>query len=92
MGESVLKKDLAFLSFFEDKSSIYRLFLINIGKGGDYMEVEIIFVLFMLYVVISLWVIHAKLNNITDHVKRQDEEFLTDEQIERELEEDWDKK
>ncbi|WP_156509952.1 hypothetical protein [Rossellomorea aquimaris] len=56
------------------------------------MEVEIIFVLFMLYVVISLWVIHAKLNTITEHVKRQDEDFLTDEQIEKELEEEWDEK
>ncbi|WP_156142375.1 hypothetical protein [Rossellomorea aquimaris] len=53
------------------------------------MEFELILVLFMAVVVISLWVVHTKLNRITEHVQQMDEEYLSDEQIEKELEEEW---
>ncbi|MDT9025897.1 MULTISPECIES: hypothetical protein [Bacillaceae] len=53
------------------------------------MEFELILVLFMAVVVISLWVVHSKLNRITEHVQQLDEEYLSDEQIEKELEEEW---
>ncbi|MFC7786340.1 MULTISPECIES: hypothetical protein [unclassified Rossellomorea] len=53
------------------------------------MDFELIIVLFMVFVVISLWVVHTKLNRITEHVQQMDEEYLSDEQIERELEEEW---
>ncbi|MCA1064086.1 hypothetical protein QTG56_02550 [Rossellomorea sp. AcN35-11] len=53
------------------------------------MEFELIFVLFMAFVVISLWVVHSKLNRITEHVQQMDEEYLSDEEIEKELEEEW---
>ncbi|MGM0751936.1 MAG: hypothetical protein ACQET6_08375 [Bacillota bacterium] len=53
------------------------------------MEFELILVIFMAVVVISLWVVHTKLNRITEHVQQMDEEYLSDEQIEKELEEEW---
>ncbi|MGF3104369.1 hypothetical protein [Rossellomorea aquimaris] len=53
------------------------------------MEFELILVLFMAVVVVSLWVVHSKLNRITEHVQQLDEEYLSDEQIEKELEEEW---
>ncbi|BCB02474.1 hypothetical protein [Bacillus sp. KH172YL63] len=55
------------------------------------MEFGLIVILFMVFVGISLWVVHFKLNRITEHVQQLDEEYLSDEQIERELEEEWNK-
>ncbi|MCA1060055.1 hypothetical protein LCL96_14045 [Rossellomorea aquimaris] len=53
------------------------------------MDVGLIIIFFMVFVVISLWIVHSKLNRITEHVKQMDEEYLSDEQIEKELEEEW---
>ncbi|WP_171050933.1 hypothetical protein [Bacillus sp. BHET2] len=53
------------------------------------MDVGLIIILFMVFVGISLWVVHSKLNRITEHVQQLDEEYLSDEQIEKELEEEW---
>ncbi|WP_179884916.1 hypothetical protein [Bacillus sp. AFS015802] len=55
------------------------------------MDVGLIVIFFMVFVVISLWIVHSKLNRITEHVQQLDEEYLTDEQIEKELEEEWNK-
>ncbi|MBW3112736.1 MULTISPECIES: hypothetical protein [Bacillaceae] len=55
------------------------------------MDVGLIIIFFMVFVVISLWIVHSKLNRITEHVRQMDEEYLTDEQIEKELEEEWNK-
>ncbi|MGM0852417.1 MAG: hypothetical protein ACQEWI_07380 [Bacillota bacterium] len=55
------------------------------------MDWGLIIILFMAVVVISLWIVHSKLNRITEHVQQLDEEYLSDEQIEKELEEEWNK-
>ncbi len=55
------------------------------------MFLDIIFILIISYVIISLWTINSKLNLISDHLNINEENLLSDEEIEKELEEEWNK-
>jgi hypothetical protein len=48
-------------------------------------------ILIISFVVISLWMINVKLNRLANHLDISDDHALSDEEIEKELEEEWEK-
>jgi hypothetical protein len=48
-------------------------------------------ILIISFVVISLWMINVKLNRLANHLDINDDHALSDEEIEKELEEEWEK-
>ncbi|OIU70433.1 hypothetical protein [Rossellomorea aquimaris] len=55
------------------------------------MFMELIVILIISFVVISLWMINVKLGRIANHFDNGDDHSLSDEEIEKELEEEWEK-
>jgi hypothetical protein len=53
--------------------------------------VEIIVILIISFVVISLWMINVRLGRIANHFDNGVDHSLSDEEIEKELEEEWEK-
>ncbi|MGR3762790.1 hypothetical protein [Rossellomorea sp. NS-SX7] len=55
------------------------------------MFMDFIVILIISFVVISLWMINVKLNRLANHFDISDGHALSDEEIEKELEEEWEK-
>jgi hypothetical protein len=52
---------------------------------------DFIVILIISFVVISLWMINVKLGRIANHFDSSEDHALSDEEIEKELEEEWEK-
>ncbi|NQD64662.1 hypothetical protein HP456_01825 [Bacillus haikouensis] len=55
------------------------------------MFMDFIVILIISFVVISLWVINVKLDRLANHFEVSDGHTVSDEEIEKELEEEWEK-